>query len=36
MTLFSTLTDEQDIFRAAIAKYFGGQLDRRTLELLAQ
>lgn len=34
MTLFATLDGAPPLFDAALAKYFGGQRDSRTLELL--
>jgi uncharacterized protein (DUF1810 family) len=35
MTLFSTVSDENSIFHAAIDRFFEDQPDRKTLELLA-
>ena len=34
MTLFSRVLPSGDVFAAALAKYFRGELDRKTLELL--
>jgi uncharacterized protein (DUF1810 family) len=34
MTLFAAVADDPEIFDAALAKYFGGRRDVRTLELL--
>lgn len=34
MTLFLHATDDNDVFRAVLDKYFGGEEDPRTLELL--
>ena len=36
MTLFSRATAHDAIFREALDKYFGGEPDRRTLELLGR
>jgi uncharacterized protein (DUF1810 family) len=35
MTLFAAARPEEPAFRDALAKYFGGESDRRTIELLA-
>jgi uncharacterized protein (DUF1810 family) len=34
MTLFASVTSDNDIFTAALQKYFGGEFDRLTLETL--
>lgn len=34
MTLFAQVTSDNELFIAAIEKYYGGELDRRTLDLL--
>jgi len=34
MTLFSEVAPEEPVFRRVLAKYYGGEADRRTLELL--
>ncbi|MDP9091228.1 MAG: DUF1810 domain-containing protein [Pseudomonadota bacterium] len=34
MTLFAKASDGEEVFTAALTKYFGGELDRRTLEQL--
>jgi uncharacterized protein (DUF1810 family) len=34
MTLFAWVGDDSAVFNEAVRKYFGGRLDRRTLELL--
>jgi uncharacterized protein (DUF1810 family) len=34
MTLFASVTSDNDIFTAALQKYFGGEFDRLTLEKL--
>jgi uncharacterized protein (DUF1810 family) len=34
MTLFAWLGNDSEVFSAAVRKYFGGRLDRRTLELI--
>ena len=34
MTLFASTTGENQIFKDALQKYFGGELDRLTLERL--
>ena len=34
MTLFASVTSDNDIFMAALQKYFGGAFDQLTLELL--
>ena len=34
MTLFACITSENQIFMAALQKYFGGELDRLTIERL--
>jgi uncharacterized protein (DUF1810 family) len=36
MTLFSVAAPEEPLFAAALAKYFGGQPDDQTLQLLGQ
>lgn len=36
MTLFAEATSENEIFVAALQKYFGGQRDQRTLDLLSR
>jgi uncharacterized protein (DUF1810 family) len=36
MTLFSVVADDDRDFLAVLAKYYGGEPDPRTLELLAQ
>jgi uncharacterized protein (DUF1810 family) len=34
MSLFASVTSDNDVFTAALQKYFGGKLDRLTLEKL--
>ena len=34
MTLFASITSENQIFKDALQKYFGGELDRLTIERL--
>jgi len=34
MTLFAVASDDSPIFRAALDKYYGGELDALTLDLL--
>ena len=34
MTLFATVAPEEHVFQEALQKYFGGELDRLTLERL--
>jgi uncharacterized protein (DUF1810 family) len=34
MTLFASVTSDNDIFTAALQKYCGGEFDRLTLERL--
>jgi uncharacterized protein (DUF1810 family) len=34
MTLFANATNENDAFVEVIRKYFGGELDQRTVELM--
>ena len=36
MTLFSLADPDEPVFGAALAKYFGGRRDQRTLELLGE
>ncbi len=36
MTLFDHVLEESDLFRQALDKYFDGELDRRTLSILAE
>jgi uncharacterized protein (DUF1810 family) len=36
MTLFAAAAPEESLFDEALAKFFGGERDRRTLELLEQ
>jgi uncharacterized protein (DUF1810 family) len=36
MTLFMTATTDNTLFKAALLKYFHGQPDQLTLDLLAQ
>jgi uncharacterized protein (DUF1810 family) len=36
MTLFAQVAPEQPVFRQALDKYFGGEADPRTIELLEQ
>jgi uncharacterized protein (DUF1810 family) len=35
MTLFAAARPDEPAFRDALEKYFGGEADRRTMELLA-
>ena len=36
MTLFALAAPEKPVFRAALEKHYGGELDQRTLELLGR
>jgi len=36
MTLFADVTADNALFRAALRRYFNGEPDRRTIEILAQ
>ncbi|HET7733318.1 MAG TPA: DUF1810 domain-containing protein [Paludibacter sp.] len=36
MTLFATVSPENSVFHQVLDKYFGGEQDRRTIEILAK
>ena len=36
MTLFHLVEPEEEVFRKVLEKYFGGELDRRTVEILGR